>query len=198
VVSLFTIFLALATPSAFAAEFDLAGGYAQSRDFWETVHAIQDQTGNIAVLGANSIGVVAQSLGGGGGWVEGIFAGNGTGTGAGGAIDLRLSGSVFAAGLNSTGIFAQSQGSTGTGNIRVTANNLVRGGGGTGAGIRLAGGAANLIQLTSGSDPFDGRYRFAVDLEGKEAARADRLVPHEDRARPADLGLARALGAGQS
>ena len=110
-----------------------------------------DQTGNIAVLGANSIGVVAQSLGGGGGWVEGIFAGNGTGTGAGGAIDLRLSGSVFAAGLNSTGIFAQSQGSTGTGNIRVTANNLVRGGGGTGAGIRLAGGAANLIQLTSGS-----------------------------------------------
>jgi hypothetical protein len=50
VVSLFTIFLALATPSAFAAEFDLAGGYAQSRDFWETVHAIQDQTGNIAEI----------------------------------------------------------------------------------------------------------------------------------------------------
>ncbi|MBN8813332.1 MULTISPECIES: autotransporter outer membrane beta-barrel domain-containing protein [unclassified Sphingomonas] len=110
-----------------------------------------DQTGNIAVLGANSVGVVAQSLGGGGGWVEGIFAGNGTGTGAGGAIDLRLSGSVFAAGLNATGIFAQSQGSTGAGNIRVTANNLVRGGAGTGAGIRLAGGAANLIQLTAGS-----------------------------------------------
>jgi len=110
-----------------------------------------DQTGNIAVVGANSVGVVAQSLGGGGGWVEGSFAGNGTGSGAGGAIDLRLSGSVFAGGLNSTAIFAQSQGSTGAGNILVTANNMVRGGSGTGAGIRLAGGATNLIQLTSGS-----------------------------------------------
>lgn len=41
---------ALLSLPAHAADFDLAGGYAQSRDFWKTVQQIQDQTGNIAEI----------------------------------------------------------------------------------------------------------------------------------------------------
>lgn len=45
------LFAALATPfGARAADFQIAGGYAQSRDFWQTVHDLQDQTGNISEI----------------------------------------------------------------------------------------------------------------------------------------------------
>lgn len=33
-----------------AADFDLGLGYAQSRDFWETVHDVQDKTGNLTEI----------------------------------------------------------------------------------------------------------------------------------------------------
>lgn len=33
-----------------AADFDLAVGYSQSRDFWETVHAVQDKSGNLTEI----------------------------------------------------------------------------------------------------------------------------------------------------
>lgn len=45
------VFAALFLPSfVHAADFELAGAYAQSRDFWQTVHAVQDQTGNIGEI----------------------------------------------------------------------------------------------------------------------------------------------------
>lgn len=45
--TLFTLpFLLLALP-AFAADFDIGLSYGQSRDFWKTVHDVQNQTGNI-------------------------------------------------------------------------------------------------------------------------------------------------------
>ena len=109
-----------------------------------------DHTGSIIVTGDGAYGVIAQSLGGGGGWVDGVFAGTAGGAGAGGAITLDVSGVVFAPGEDSIGIFAQSLGGTGAGNISVLSDNMVRGGAGTGVGIRLSGGASNLIR-TSGS-----------------------------------------------
>jgi hypothetical protein len=109
-----------------------------------------DHTGSIIVTGDGAYGVIAQSLGGGGGWVDGVFAGTAGGAGAGGAITLDVSGVVFAPGEDSIGIFAQSLGGTGAGNISVLSDNMVRGGAGAGVGIRLSGGASNLIR-TSGS-----------------------------------------------
>lgn len=41
--------LCLSSP-AFAADFDLGVGYSQSRDFWETVHAVQEKTGNLTEI----------------------------------------------------------------------------------------------------------------------------------------------------
>ncbi len=46
----FILALALLPARGFAADFDLAGGYAQSADFWKTVTEIQNQTGNIAEI----------------------------------------------------------------------------------------------------------------------------------------------------
>lgn len=102
------------------------------------------QTGNILVDGEGSRGVIAQSLGGGGGYVEGLFAGSAGGTGNGGAINLLLGGAVMATALDATAVFAQSSGDAG-GNITVTVSGDVRGGSGTGAGIVLDGGANNHI-----------------------------------------------------
>ncbi|KQW78785.1 autotransporter outer membrane beta-barrel domain-containing protein [Brevundimonas sp. Root1279] len=108
------------------------------------------QDDSIIVLGDNAYGLVAQSLGGGGGWVEGGLASSAGGVGAGGNIDLAVGGVIFAAGTNSTGVFAQSLGSTGRGAISLISQDMIRGGTGTGAGVRFDGGSLNLIQ-TSGS-----------------------------------------------
>ncbi|MBW8880367.1 MAG: autotransporter outer membrane beta-barrel domain-containing protein, partial [Asticcacaulis sp.] len=104
------------------------------------------ETGNIVTTGAGGYGLIAQSLGGGGGWVDGpdgnSFAGAAGGTGQGGAITLTLDGGVFASGTGATAIFAQSLGSLGGGNIALTTDGLVRG---NAAGIVFNGGAANTI-----------------------------------------------------
>jgi hypothetical protein len=109
-----------------------------------------NQTGDINVLGQGAFGLIAQSLGGGGGFVDGVFAGTAGGVGRGGLIDLTVSGQIFAAGLNSTAVLAQSVGQSGGGDITLTANGAIRGGSGTGAGVRFAGGATNQI-TSSGS-----------------------------------------------
>lgn len=107
------------------------------------------QTGDIVADGEGSRGVIAQSIGGGGGYVEGLFAGSAGGQGSGGSIDLTLGGSVLATALDGTAVFAQSVGDAG-GNITIGVTGDVRGGSGAGAGIHLDGGANNFV-LSSGS-----------------------------------------------
>ncbi|PLR22948.1 hypothetical protein SGCZBJ_16465 [Caulobacter zeae] len=130
------------------------------------------QTGDIVATGAGAYGVVAQSLGGGGGWVDGKFAGAAGGAGQGGAIDLVLSGQVYAAGTDSTAVFAQSLGEDGAGNIAVRTTGSVRGGSGTGAGVQISGGAANglantgLISAVSGKAIVSGQGDERVDNRG--------------------------------
>ena len=100
---------------------------------------------DIVAQGDESYGIIAQSLGGGGGFVDGAFAGSAGGNGVGGAIDLEIAGDVFATGLGSSAILAQSLG-TGGGDIRVSLSadrTLIGGSGGT--AVTLAGGAQNTI-----------------------------------------------------
>jgi hypothetical protein len=78
------------------------------------------QSGGLLAQGEGANGVVAQSLGGGGGWIDGAFAGSAGGDGRGGAITLNLSDSILAVGKDATAIFAQSLGGQGAGDIRVT------------------------------------------------------------------------------
>ena len=104
------------------------------------------QTGDVTTEGARAFGVFAQSLGGGGGFVDGVFAGSAGGAGKGSAIDLSLDGDVLALGTGSTALFAQSTGRDGGGDIHaaLTAGHDIVGGNG-GVGVAFDGGAQNLF-----------------------------------------------------
>jgi hypothetical protein len=114
------------------------------------------QTGDIDVMGADSIGIIAQSIGGGGGYVEGAFHGTAGGVGQGGSIDLTVDGKIMALEANSTGIFAESTGSLGGGDITITAEDAIRGGSGTGMGIYVDGGADNVINTENSLSSVSG------------------------------------------
>ena len=115
------------------------------------------QVGDIAVTGDQSLALVAQSLGGGGGFVDGVFAGTAGGFGLGGAINLDVHGAIIAFGAGSTAVTAQSLGSLGGSNIVVGATGDVRGGSGSGAGIALDGGANNVVTVASTLSAVSGR-----------------------------------------
>ncbi|MBO1110492.1 autotransporter outer membrane beta-barrel domain-containing protein [Bordetella petrii] len=112
---------------------------------------------DIVTEGEGAFGILAQSIGGGGGLRGDSSTASagpaGTGrTGKSGMIHLTQTGTVSATGSNSVGIFAQSQGPTADGGIDVTINGSVAGGsGGQGAGIWMVGGNSNWIGLQSGA-----------------------------------------------
>lgn len=106
------------------------------------------QKGDIVALGDRATALVAQSLGGGGGYVAGGgFTGTAGGAGRGGAVTLDVQGSILATGLNATAVLAQSLGSSGAGNLLVSASGDVRGGSGSGVGVALDGGADNAVTV---------------------------------------------------
>jgi len=104
------------------------------------------QNGDMYVMGDRSTAIILQSLGGGGGMVDDVFAGAAGGVGNSGAITLIMNGDIVATGAAGSGIFAQSQGTGTQGNINVTlvaGKSLVFGDAGT--GVKFSGGAANLF-----------------------------------------------------
>ena len=104
------------------------------------------QSGDVMARGDRSFGIFAQSVAGGGGFVEGQFSGSAGGLGTAGTINLAVHGSVLALGADSTAIGAQSVGAVGTGSdILVSVTGDVRGGSGAGMGIWLDGGADNAV-----------------------------------------------------
>lgn len=130
---------------------------------------------------AGSIGIFAQSVGGGGGIVSntqridegdlGIdlngdgdvtdvvdvadgtaFAGSIGGAGKGGEISVHHSGSIYAPAWNGYGIFAQSVGGFGGSNITIGVDGgVIQGGENLGAAIHLDGGADNTITIADDS-----------------------------------------------
>ncbi|WP_292052240.1 MULTISPECIES: autotransporter outer membrane beta-barrel domain-containing protein, partial [unclassified Brevundimonas] len=114
------------------------------------------QNGHTVVAGDDTYGLIAQSLGGGGGWVDGAHMGAAGGRGAGGDIDLTFNGIVYATGTNSTAVFAQSQGRDGAGQINLDLTDAVRGGSGTGVGVSLMGGADNLVTIRNSLSAVSG------------------------------------------
>ncbi|MBB5030574.1 autotransporter outer membrane beta-barrel domain-containing protein [Prosthecobacter vanneervenii] len=104
------------------------------------------QNGNVVVQGDRSTGIILQSLAGGGGLVDDLFAGAAGGTGNSGPVTLVMNGSISATGAGGSGIFAQSKGSGTQGNITVTlttAKSILFGDGGI--GVKFSGGATNLF-----------------------------------------------------
>jgi len=103
------------------------------------------QDGSIITEGEGTYGLILQSIGGGGGWIDGAFAGTSGGAGAGGAIEFAVTGDIWTTQADSTSIFAQSVGADGAGDIIGTLDGFVRGGSGIGRGVFFDGGANNVL-----------------------------------------------------
>jgi hypothetical protein len=111
--------------------------------------------GSVTTHGANAFGVVAQSIGGGGG-LGGVgstgFAGNSNpnASGTAGNVQVTQSGTLSANGAGSTGILAQSQGPGGNGTVTVNVNGTVQGGSGGASGVWIADGYNNVLNVGPG------------------------------------------------
>lgn len=125
----------------------------------------------IYTRGDQAHGMVAQSVGGGGGLMadeNGLIIRDartddqkrGQARGAGGAITIDTHGNILADGKNAYGILAQSgvQTTTGSldpshagGNIRITHHGILSGGSGDGAAIFIDGGHDNIVTIRPGS-----------------------------------------------
>ncbi|MGF6227305.1 uncharacterized protein YhjY with autotransporter beta-barrel domain [Inquilinus ginsengisoli] len=95
--------------------YSFGNGHASSGSGGDVTITVPEY-GDINVMGAGAIGIVAQSIGGGGGLIQdgsAIYAGSvATSTSnSGGAITMSVNASVTATGQNGIGIFAQSTGS---------------------------------------------------------------------------------------
>jgi hypothetical protein len=111
---------------------------------------------NITTSGANAFGILAQSIGGGGGFggdQSGGFAGNTSSNadGTGSTVTVSQTGTINATGAGSVGIFAQSQGTIDQQAVTVNVNGAVAGGSGDlGAGIWIAAGKNNVVTVSTG------------------------------------------------
>ncbi|MCC2595869.1 autotransporter outer membrane beta-barrel domain-containing protein [Pusillimonas sp. MFBS29] len=125
--------------------------------------------GTITTTGANAFGVVAQSIGGGGGLggnTSGGFAGTtaGTGsTGAGSNVTVAQNGTLTASGSGSTGIFAQSEGPQGSGEVSVTVNGSVTA---EAYGVWIVGNNQNYLIVNDFGSISTGSSDTAVHYEG--------------------------------
>ena len=111
----------------------------------------------ITVLERDSFGVIAQSVGGGGGLFGSgayqtffgsypAYAGSYGWTGSGGTVGLAVNASVAAPGQDSTALLVQSAGGSGTSDISVSiADVAVTGGLGSGHALEILGGANNTV-----------------------------------------------------
>lgn len=123
-----------------------SGGFGTGADVDVTVN------GDITTTGDYAFGILAQSIGGGGGLAgdaRGIRAGssvtqaNGDMNRASGNITVTQSGTTTASGEGSVGIYAQSLGAADAGIIDIEANGTVTGGSGSnGAAILTSGGSS--------------------------------------------------------
>lgn len=131
--------------------------------------------GNVATSGANAHGIVAQSIGGGGGLAggpQGGFAGSVGPGGLGRTVTVVQSGSLQATGEGSAGIFAQSDAGNGTAytdSATVTIDGSVQGGSGSGSGVWIASGRNNQLTVNAGGS-LSALSGVAVRYDGKDAA----------------------------
>ncbi|WP_170379825.1 hypothetical protein [Ruegeria atlantica] len=129
------------------------------------------QSGNIVTTGENAIGVVAQSLGGGGGMVDSVYRGAAGGAGSGGAIDMTLDGNILSVGEGGIGVLAQSEGRDGADAITLGFDGVVMGGtgeAGSVASIVVDGGTDNVLTLSKDTLLIAGNDQLVNGGDGNE------------------------------
>ncbi|PVB59351.1 autotransporter outer membrane beta-barrel domain-containing protein [Labrenzia sp. 011] len=131
----------------------------------------------IAVTGQDAIGVVAQSIGGGGGLgggATGAFAGvtSSDGAGTGGDIAITITDSVSSTGTRGLGVFAQSQGPDGNDQVSITVNSggqVIGGYSDSSSAIMVAGGSNNSVVLNDDAVVESGSYVTGNNYEDNYA-----------------------------
>ncbi|MEM9267586.1 MAG: hypothetical protein AAGA78_01445, partial [Pseudomonadota bacterium] len=128
-------------------------------------------TGDVEIMGDEAYGLFAQSLGGGGGLVDGGFVGTSGGAGQGGQVTLTSDGDVLMRGSDGVAIMAQSAGASGGDDIAVSVNGVVMGGtdaASTSAAIMVDGGDQNTIDISGQSTLFSQNDRTVLGGDGDE------------------------------
>ena len=129
------------------------------------------QTGNVFSTGDNAIGVLAQSLGGGGGMVDTVFRGSAGGAGSGSTIDLELTGNMLSIGKGGVAVMAQSEGRDGADAITLGFDGVVMGGAGDAtkvAAVIVDGGTDNQMSLSANSLLMSGNDQLVLSGAGNE------------------------------
>lgn len=125
------------------------------------------QAGDIVVTGNRSIAVFAQSLGGGGGSVDRMFADTAGGAGAAGSVNLALDGNVVANGEDGVAVFAQSRAADGQGNITISlAEDKILYAGKNGIAVSMSGGEHNNFSNHGSIATEDGLQGWTVKADG--------------------------------
>ena len=120
--------------------------------------------GTVWTSGAGAFGIIAQSVGGGGGIGVGPVSGlpaflAGAGSGTGGDVSVTVNGGVYATGAGATAITAHSEGPDGNGDISVALMSGSVVGGSGGAGVSFLAGRTNRLEnhgLVTTMDDIDG------------------------------------------
>ncbi len=103
-----------------------------------------DAGATISTTGGNAPAIIAQSVGGGGGWIanqNGAYIGSAGGTGIGGLVNVMVDGAVTTTGYASVGVFAQSTGGADNGGV------------GTGHAINVTVGSSGSITVGQADQP---------------------------------------------
>ncbi|MEQ1953989.1 hypothetical protein [Mesorhizobium sp. CN2-181] len=132
--------------------------------------------GAVTTKSSYAFGVIAQSIGSGGGFggdQSGAFAGSTSsdGSGIGNLVTVTVNDTVSATGDNSVGIFAQSQGPEDQEAVTVNVSGTVTGGasGSQGAGVWIAAGKNNVLTVNAGGSVSAGSgtaIRYSGDDNG--------------------------------
>lgn len=146
-----------------------SGSYASDKSGGDVSVAFD---GYLSTSGSNAHGIVAQSIGGGGGLVggpSGGFAGSVSTKGISGNVTVDQSGTLLASGANSVGILAQSDAAT-RGAVVVNINGDVQGGSEDGSGVWMSSGASgsNQLNIREGAS-LSALSNVAVRYDGRSA-----------------------------
>ncbi|MCU6615671.1 autotransporter outer membrane beta-barrel domain-containing protein [Achromobacter mucicolens] len=134
--------------------------------------------GNLLVTGANAHGIVAQSIGGGGGLAggaQGGFAGSTLVGGNASVVSVTQWGTLQASGAGAAGIFAQSDAAVYPGTSDVVVNGDVQGGSGTGSGVWISSGILNHLTVNAGGS-ISALSGVAVRYDGRDYTTAGSIL----------------------
>lgn len=122
---------------------------------------------DITTSGAAAHGIIAQSIGGGGGLhgIDGVLHAGGTGgtSGNGGNVNVTQAGTLQTAGQDSIGIFAQSVGIDNSLPVTVDVNGAVTGGSGNGIAVYIVEGETSVLNIAQGASVSAGGSTSAGD-----------------------------------